>query len=470
MNENQYIEFKESWRDEYLKHICAFANSHGGSLFIGVKDDGTVIGVKDFKKLLEDIPNKVVQLLGIIIDIDTKFTNDKNIIEIIVSPSSVPISFHGKYFIRSGSTVQELHGQKLREFILKKDNITWDEITVSLAKIEELDSHLIRQFIAKAVNANRLSIEALNNDITFTLKNLDLIKENGEITRAAILLFGIRPAKYIRTAIIKIGRFGNTSADLISQDIIEGNIIEMPDKIIEILRTKYLYSPISYKGLERIETLEYPEKAIREAVLNAIVHRDYGEQTDITIRIYENKLVIWNSGTLISPLTIDMLLKEHPSKRRNALIANIFFRIGYIEAWGRGLIQMNDVVEKANLPQPVIEEYAGGMQLTFFKDLTYKVFQKKYIVEDKKNIISKRKKTEETTNKTLEKSKEKSKEKIINAIVENSKISIEELSKKTDLSISGVEKNLRLLKKENILKRIGPAKGGYWEIIDQEKK
>lgn len=120
MNENQYIEFKESWRDEYLKHICAFANSQGGSLFIGIKDDGTVIGIKNHKKLLEDIPNKVVQLLGIIVDIDLKQNHDKNIIEIIVLPGSIPISFHGKYFIRSGSTVQELQGQKLREFILRK--------------------------------------------------------------------------------------------------------------------------------------------------------------------------------------------------------------------------------------------------------------------------------------------------------------------------------------------------------------
>ena len=458
MSENQYIEYKESWRDEYLKHICAFANSQGGSLFIGIKDDGTVIGIKNNKKLLEDIPNKVVQLLGIIVNIDLKQNQDKNIIEIIVLPSSIPISFHGKFFIRSGSTVQELQGQKLREFILKKDNITWDEITVPHAKYDELDNHLIRQFIVKAVNANRLSVEALNNDIIFTLKNLDLIKENGEITRAAILLFGTRPAKYIRTATVKIGRFGNSGADLISQDVIEGNIIEMPDKIIDILRIKYLNSPISYKGFERIEKLEYPEKAIREAVLNAIVHRDYGEQTDITIRIYDNKLVIWNSGTLISPLTIDMLLKEHPSKRRNALIANIFFRIGYIETWGRGIIQMIDIIKKANLPQPKIEEFADGIQIIFFKNLAYKTYSlKSTISEDYKEFIS-------------EKTSEKTSEKIINFIRKQSDVTIEELAKKLQKSTRAIELQLTKLKTKGIIKRIGPAKGGYWEVIEQENK
>lgn len=125
-----------------------------------------------------------------------------------------------------------------------------------------------------------------NNDLKDALENLDLIQNNGQLTRAAVLLFGKRPHKYIRTATVKIGRFGKSDADLISQDVIDGNILEMPDKIIDILRTKYLHSPITYEGIERWERLEYPEKALREAILNAIVHRDYGEQTDVTIRIY----------------------------------------------------------------------------------------------------------------------------------------------------------------------------------------
>jgi len=337
MPESQSIEFKESWRDEHLKCICAFANSKGGHILIGINDEGSIIGVKNSKKLLEDIPNKTTQLLGIIIDIDLQLKNNKEIIEIIVSQSSIPVSFNSRYYIRSGSTVQELKGQKLREFILRKDNLTWDEITVNNTSIADLDKNLFLDFINKATYTKRLPHETLQEKISLTLTKLNLITESGELTRAAILLFGHRPDKYIRTATIKIGRFGTSEADLISQDIINGNILEMPDKIMELLRVKYLHSLISYKGIERIETLEYPEKALREAILNAIVHRDYGDQSDITIRIYDDKIVIWNSGQLIDPLTIEMLEQDHPSKRRNAIIADIFFRMGYIEVWGRGI-------------------------------------------------------------------------------------------------------------------------------------
>jgi len=139
----------------------------------------------------------------------------------------------------------------------------------------------------------------------------------------------------------------------------------MPDAIVEILRTKYLHSPISYEGLERKERLEYPEPALREASLNAIVHRDYGVDTDITISVWPDRIAIWNFGALLAPLTIEMLKQEHPSRRRNALLAEAFFRAGHIEAWGRGIDLMRDECRKAGLPEPAIEEHAGGVRVVF---------------------------------------------------------------------------------------------------------
>jgi len=445
LNENQHTEFKESWRDEFLKHICAFANTYGGNLIIGIGDDGNVTGVKNSKKLIEDIPNKEVPLLGITVDIELRNLNEKEIIEISVLPSSVPISFHSRYFIRSGSTVQELHGQKLREFILKKDSITWDEIEIPDANINELEANIVKRFISKAIDSNRLSADAMNEELELTLQKLDLSKENGRLTRAAVLLFGKRPHKYIRTATVKIGKFGISDADLISHDIIEGNILDMPERIIDLLRTKYLHSPITYQGIERKERLEYPEKAIREAVLNAIVHRDYGEQTDITISIFENKIIFWNSGTLISPLSIDMLRKKHPSKRRNALIANIFFRIGYIEAWGRGTLLMDEEMKKAGLPAPIIQEYAGGFQITF---------------------EGKAKTTSKTTSKTTNKTTSKTTKKIIDIIINNPTITAKEMSNKLNLSEEGIRYHIKKMKKLGLIDYFGSAKEGHWKIME----
>lgn len=132
------------------------------------------------------------------------------------------------------------------------------------------------------------------------------------------------------TANFKIGRFGKEVHDLQSQDVIETNLFNMPDKVMEKLKDKYLIRPISYKGLERIESLEYPEQALREAVLNAIIHKDYSS-TWIFLRVMDDRLEIWNPGTLPDELTIDKLKGKHSSYPRNRNIADIFFRAGYIE-------------------------------------------------------------------------------------------------------------------------------------------
>jgi len=170
MQETQNIEFKESWRDEYLRIISAFANSQGGKLFLGVKDNGDILGVNNGKKLLEDIPNKSIQFLGLTINVNLVHRNNFNIVEVIVLPSDVPISYKGKYYIRSGSTVQELTGSNLRNFILKKDSISWDEIVVPDAKIYDLDSKKIKSFVFKAVNAKRLPNSAANDDVSLILQ------------------------------------------------------------------------------------------------------------------------------------------------------------------------------------------------------------------------------------------------------------------------------------------------------------
>lgn len=119
-NESQNIEYKESWRDEYLKWICGFANAQGGRIYIGVNDKKEVIGLPNAKKLMEDIPNKIVNYLGIVEDVNLLTEGDKEYIEIIVSPSNMPIAYKGTYHYRSGSTKQELKGLALQQFIMEK--------------------------------------------------------------------------------------------------------------------------------------------------------------------------------------------------------------------------------------------------------------------------------------------------------------------------------------------------------------
>ena len=139
MTENQNIEYKESWRDDYLKWICGFANAQGGRIYIGIRDNGNVIGVQDSKKLLEDIPNKIQSGLGILADVNLRTKNGLAYIEIVVKPSLFPVSYHGEYHYRSGSTRQQLTGTALSEFIMRKTGVRWEDVTVDDIAVEDLD-------------------------------------------------------------------------------------------------------------------------------------------------------------------------------------------------------------------------------------------------------------------------------------------------------------------------------------------
>ena len=147
MDESEYIEFKELWRDDYLRIISAFANTNGGRLFVGIKDNGQTVGVNNSKRLVEDIPNKVYSLLGINVQIRILEDKGKEFIEIDVPKTEQAVSYKGRYYIRSGSTTQELKGRALESFILHAANLTWDEITMPEVTWDELDKETIRLFI-----------------------------------------------------------------------------------------------------------------------------------------------------------------------------------------------------------------------------------------------------------------------------------------------------------------------------------
>jgi ATP-dependent DNA helicase RecG len=325
MTETQNIEYKTAWRDEYLKWISGFANANGGKIYIGIDDNGIVVGIADIHKLMEDIPNKIVNYLGIVADVNLLKTDDKKYLEIIVSPSSVPVSYKGIYHYRTGSTKQELKGNALHQFLLKRLGRTWDDLPCENATIQDIDPDAIRYFFNKASISKRLAENIGNDDLKTTLENLDLVTNDHKLKNAALLLFGQRPSRFFPSVSFKIGRFINGDDDLLFQDVVEGNILQMADKVIDILKSKYLISPIHYDGLQRIEKLEIPEDALREAIFNAIIHKDY-TGAPVQLSVYNDKIILWNEGRLPDDFTIETLLEKHPSRPANKNIADIFFK------------------------------------------------------------------------------------------------------------------------------------------------
>jgi ATP-dependent DNA helicase RecG len=355
--ENQNIEWKQSWHDDYLKWICGFANAKGGKIYIGKDDDGQLVGVADYKRLMDEIPNKIKNTMGINAEVNLLQDDNTNYIEIVVQPYSVPISLRGRYYYRSGSVKQELTGASLNEFLLKRAGQTWDDVVESRATFDDIDEKTIKIFLRKAEEAGRLpEIDGLSTQEL--LEKLRLVK-NGQLKRAAIILFGKDPGSFYPNTFVKIGKFENDGFTIRFQEVEEGNLIQVLDKVLRTLDHKFLIRHISFEGMNRIETLEYPVIALREILLNALVHRNYmGAPTQI--RVYDSKLTVWNHGTLPEGITLDKLTKSHSSYPRNPVLAEACFRGGYIDSWGSGIMKIVDACKAAGLPAPLMEEDGGG--------------------------------------------------------------------------------------------------------------
>ncbi len=366
MAESQNIEYKTIWKDEYLKWICGFANAQGGTIFIGKDDNGNIVGVNNAKKLLEELPNKITTVLGIVADVNLHETAMGDYIEIVVEPQLNPVSCKGEYHYRSGSTKQELKGAALDQFLLGKQGKHWDSVPVPNVTIEDLKAETFDFFRKKGIKSNRLNDDVLTDSNELLLANLKLT-DGKYLKRAALLLFHPDPEKFVTNAYIKIGYFESDS-DLRYQDEVHGNLFEQVEKTMDLLFTKYIKAMISYEGIYRVETYEYPKEAIREALHNAIAHKDYAGATPIQISVYKDKIMIWNYGRLPENWTIDTLQKKHSSVPHNPDISNAFFRIGYIEAWGRGIRKMNEQCAAAGLPQPLYYYDSSGFWVVFRKD------------------------------------------------------------------------------------------------------
>jgi len=330
MAETQNIEWKQDWHDEYFKWIYGYANTQGGKPFIGFDDGGIVLGISNAKELLEKLPNQIRKFMGILVDVNLLEEGDNGYLEIVVEPYPYPISYKGKYHYRSGSTKQDLKGVALDKFLLKKQGKRWDGVPVPHVAVEDLSDTAFNYFRTQAAKSKRVGEDVLCENNAVLIENLHL-NEGEYLKRAAILLFHNDPERFVTAAYVKIGYFESDS-DLRYQDEVHGSLFEQVNKTMDLLLTKYMKAEIRYEGINRIEEYPFPEDALREALLNAIAHKDYSSGSPIQVSVYEDKIMFWNDGQLPENWTIDKLLKKHPSQPYNPDIANIFFRAGLIES------------------------------------------------------------------------------------------------------------------------------------------
>ena len=447
MAESQNIEYKESWRDEYLKWVCGFANAQGGTIYIGIDDAGNVVGVKDVKKLMEDIPNKIQTVLGIVSDVNQKTKDGKDYIEIRVEPSSYPVNYHGEYHYRSGATKQQLKGFALTEFIRNKTGFLWDAVPVDNIGIEDLDQDSIEIFKREALRKQRMEKEDLDIPNDELMDHLDLLVD-GKLKRAAVMLFYRKPGRIITGSYVKIGKFGEGS-DLQYQDTVEGSLFNIADKVIDLIYTKYLKAKITYEHDVRVETYPFPREGVREAIYNALGHNNYAASIPIQIRIEDDAMYISNNCILPKNWTVDTLMKPHKSEPFNPSIAHVFYRAGYIEAWGRGIQKICEACQELGTPDP---EYR-----VLGDDITVKFFA----LEDAKISESKNPKHPKHQGDVLGDVLE---DRILDELRRDSSLNQKELAEILGTSVPSIQRAMSRLKDNGRLIRKGGKRFGYWEV------
>jgi ATP-dependent DNA helicase RecG len=266
-----------------------------------------------------------------------------------------------------------------------------------------------------------------------------------------LLLFHRDPERFVSGAFVKIGFF-RTESDLAYHDEVHGDLFTQVAATIDMLRTKYLKAAIRYEGIQRIESFPVPDAALREALLNALVHRDYAVPAPVQIRVYEDRLGIWNPAVLPEGWALNDLLREHASLPFNPNVANAFFRAGEIEAWGRGIQLIFQACRDAGAPKPRIRLNGHDLWLEFD-------FSSDYL-----RAVSP---TGDTapSEKMSEKTSEKTSEKILSLLSGQPSLSLSEVATAIGRSSRTVERAVAKLAEAGRLKRIGPDKGGHWKVL-----
>ena len=361
--ESIILEYKEELNEGVFKTISAFSNTKGGKIFIGVTNKGNVKGINISNKEFENLVNRVVNLLGIHPGMEIITLENKPIIKISILESNLPISYKGKYYKRVGNTTRLMQDDELRNFFIK--GINWDGFSGNYT-LDEINEESVRKFLRMAIYNGRLSSADEQDEVKNILERLKLI-DSHKITNAAIILFGKDPQKYFINTVVRIGRFKDQST-IIGDRTIGGNLFDIVE---EAEKTIKQFINVRYEiidSFQRKDIWDYPLPAIREALFNAVIHRDYFKfNIQIQIKIFDDHIWFYNPGYLPEGMTIERLKTTHPSISRNPLIMNVFYLAGFVEEYGSGFGRISKALNKAGLDEPIISEDKTGFVLQFKK-------------------------------------------------------------------------------------------------------
>lgn len=373
--ESETLEFKRSTGElsTGIRAICAMLNHRGGRVLFGVDLNGQILGQNVSDRTIEEIANEIGNIdPPVFPSIDCVETSQgRQVIVVTVNRGTTqPYSHKGAAYQRVGNTNRKISREEYNRILVERlhSEQRWENQVANNWFVADLDKTEIIRTIEESIRRGRIE-DPGTRDPELLLRGLGLMKE-GQLLRAAIVLFGLEDhlEQKLPQCMIRVARFrGVDKTEFLDNKQFHGNAFALLAKAERFLRNSLpIAGRIQPTVFERIDDPLYPPVALREALANAICHRDYSlGGGSISIAIYDDRLEITSSGILHFGLTPEDLFNPHDSLPWNPLIARVFFRRGIIESWGRGIIKIAELTALAGLPQPVIEETAGCVTVRF---------------------------------------------------------------------------------------------------------
>lgn len=361
------------------------------------------------------------------------FANATGVIE-VPSGTQKPYTLSGSIYVRQGQNSQKIVSAELmRDFFQQADRIFFDEVVCEDFMVQsDLDNTFFEEFRISSGLSQGVSQEQI-------IKNLKLTNKDGYVKNGGVLFFGKQPEVFFDKAVVRCLAFEfDNKTSIIDDKVFGGPIMYQYQQAMQWLKGKLNVRYEIQGGGPRLEIWEIPETVFKEAIINALSHRDYYDKgARITIELFPDRVEIVNPGGLVSAIPPkEFGFRSHC---RNPLLFGLFERMDMVEQVGSGIGRMYDEMKSAGLPQPIFNT-TGMFSVIFHRNI-----QKK----------------------TSEKTREKTREKIVRLVQKDSTLTTKEIAKIIGVSEKGIEYHLSKLKSENILKRVGPDKGGHWEIIDK---
>lgn len=373
--ESEQLEFKQSSAQfpRAGETLCAFMNGRGGRVLVGVGPDGLVIGQTFADKTFQDLA-QVLRRFDPPITVETEAipvgTSGREILVLKVEPSadSLPCTYDGRAYQRIGTTTSVMPQEIYQQVLLERGHSRrrWEN-EIAEVTLDQLDTQEIRRTVQTGIASGRLPADTSADDLTDVLDRLGL-RVRGSLVNAAMVAFGREFLPHYPQCQLRLARFrGVDKNEFLDQRQLHGHAFSLLSEAMQFL-TRHL--PVAGRveaGLfERVDEPQFPPIALREALVNAFCHRDYAQAGGaVSVAIYDDRLEIWSSGGLPSGMKVEELKQEHLSRPRNPLIAEVFYRRGLVERWGRGTQKIVELCLRAGHPEPEFLEVAGAVGVRF---------------------------------------------------------------------------------------------------------